>query len=178
MFNMQKKSSILLMFFLLLGCQKATVDHRFLSELSKIDSENKFYVPKNATTYLYVSLDNNEMFATNSLELYDWYKNYCESDYKNYYSFLDSVLNKKTKLKSSIAKNYRYQVFTQNPQIMQQSLTDIIKNYFQGDKKKYFLYPKNLSMNDTQTVLYKMFLEGYLISFDDYGGKYNIVKYN
>lgn len=174
---MKKASFIPLIFFLLLGCQKKIVDNNFLSELSKIDNENKFYVPKNATTYLFVSLDNNKIFATNSLELYDWYKNYCKSEYKSYYSFLDSVLNKKTKLKSSIAKNYRYQVFTENSQIMQLSVTDIIKDYFQGDKQNYYFYPKNLSTNDIQTVLYKIFLEGYLISFDDYGGKYNIVKY-
>ena len=174
---MKKTSFIFLIFFLLLGCRKKIVDNNFINELSKIDTKNKFYIPENATTYLYVNLDNNKIFATNSLELYDWYKNYCESEYKSYYRFLDSVLNKKTKLKSSIAKNYRYQVFTENPKIMELSVVDIIKNYFQCDKQNYFFYPKNLSMNDTQTVLYKMFLEGYLISFDDYGGKYNIAKH-
>lgn len=174
---MKKSRFIPLIFFLLLGCQKKIVDHNLINELSKIDNKNDFYIPENATTYLYVSLDNNKTFVTNSLELYDWYKNYLDSEYKSYYSFLECVLNKKIKLKSSIAINYRYQIFTEKSEIMKLSVKDIIKTYFQCNKQYYYFYPKNLSINDIQTVLYKMFLDGYLIHFDDYGGKYNIVKY-
>ncbi|HIC8756509.1 hypothetical protein CMU59_18150 [Elizabethkingia anophelis] len=174
--------NILLVFIILTSCSKpksnVQINDTFIREISKVDNKNVLNVPENATKHLYVCLDNNKIFVTNVLELYDWYSNYQDKS-KDFYTFLDNVLNQRFKLKSAIATKYEYQSFTVNPNIMRASSESIIEKYFEQNesKEKYYFYPKSLSADDTQTILYKMFLEGYLISFDDYAGSYIVKKY-
>ncbi|AQX00537.1 hypothetical protein HZP84_13100 [Elizabethkingia anophelis] len=171
-------SALIIISLLLIACQKKIVSEGFVRKLAKIDNKNVLNVPENATNYLYVCLDNNKIFVTNVLELYDWYSNYQDKS-KDFYTFLDNVLNQRFKLKSAIATKYEYQSFTVNPNIMRASSESITEKYFEQNesKEKYYFYPKSLSADDTQTILYKMFLEGYLISFDDYAGSYIVKKY-
>ncbi|OPB87734.1 hypothetical protein [Elizabethkingia occulta] len=174
--------NILLVFIILTSCSKlksnVQINDTFIREISKVDNKNVLNVPENATKHLYVCLDNNKIFVTNVLELYDWYSNY-EDKSKDFYTFLDNVLNQRSKLKSAIATKYEYGAFTVNPNIMKLSSEAVIGKYFEQNesKEKYYFYPKILSADDTQTILYKMFLEGYLISFNDYAGNYIIEKY-
>ncbi|MDR2229429.1 MAG: hypothetical protein LBE39_08145 [Flavobacteriaceae bacterium] len=171
-------SVLIIISLLLIACQKKIVSEGFIRKLAKTDNKNILNIPDNATNHLYVCLDNNKIFVTNVLELYDWYSNY-EDKSKDFYTFLDNVLNQRFKLKSTIATKYEYQSFTVNPNIMKLSSEVIIGKYFEQNesKEKYYFYPKSLSADDTQTILYKMFLEGYLISLNDYVGNYIIEKY-
>ncbi|CAM3453189.1 hypothetical protein ELOC111193_05705 [Elizabethkingia occulta] len=171
-------SVLIITSLLLIACQKKIVSEGFIRKLAKIDNKNILNIPENATNHLYVCLDNNKIFVTNVLELYDWYSNY-EDKSKDFYTFLDNVLNQRSKLKSAIATKYEYGAFTVNPNIMKLSSEAVIGKYFEQNesKEKYYFYPKILSADDTQTILYKMFLEGYLISFNDYAGNYIIEKY-
>ncbi|HAT3998201.1 hypothetical protein [Elizabethkingia anophelis] len=175
-------SVLIITSLLLIACQKKIVSEGFVRKLAKIDNNNNnnniLNVPENATNHLFVCLDNNKIFVTNVLELYNWYSNY-EDKSKDFYTFLDKVLNQRFKLKSVIATKYEYGAFTVNSNIMRLSSEAIIGKYFEQNesKEKYYFYPKSLSADDTQTMLYKMFLEGYLISFNDYAGNYIIEKY-
>jgi len=175
------KNLILFSFIILLfGCSKkvdSNITDDFIKKVAVVDA----VLPSKYVQYnLYVQTNKDLILVTNVNFLNVLYKEYYQNKFIDFQGFLQATLKQGFKIENKIAVNYEYQTFNKNSNIMKLAINVIIEKHFQhndNNEERYFFYPKNLSTNDIQTVLYKMFLEGYLISFDDYGGKYNIVKY-
>jgi hypothetical protein len=163
------------------SCTKFNINDKFIKEIAIIDNDKKngpiAYIPEKATNLLYLKLNNGKMICTNSLELQSIYVNYYKKDYQTFYAFLDKVLNQKININSDFANKIDAITFDLEEDIVDKSNEMIQKKYFDKNNDKYYFYPKNLPLNERQTILYKMFIDNYLISFDDYGGKYIITKY-
>jgi hypothetical protein len=179
--NKYKKSIFIfwVIAFAIVGCEQgpsSNISNSFIEKIAVIEKP----LPSKYVGYnLYVKTDKASTFVTNVNFLNIIYTDHYQNSFKDFYSFLYALLKQNFQINADIAVKYEYQTFIENPKIMELSTESIIGKYFEQDisKKKYYFYPKALSISDAQTILYKMFLEGYLISFDDYGGKYNIVKY-
>lgn len=176
---MKKKISIFIsLFSIIVACNKKTIkiSDGFIKDISNTNP----HVPSAYVEYnLYLRTDNNSIFETNITFLNDIYINHYKERYNNLYGFLQVALKQNFVIENSVASKYEYMIFNEDPNIDKLSSEEIIKEYFVKDNEvdEYFFYPKNLSVNKIKTVLYKMFLDGYLITFDDYGGKYEIKKY-
>lgn len=175
---------ILFLFLILISCSKSNIhiSNKFIKEISTINSVNSegevSFVPENATSLLYLKLDNNRMASTNAMELQYIYKNYYKNNYTSFYDFLNKTLNQEISLRANQIQRYEFIIFDLDYKIMKIPINQVKKQYLKNiDKETYYFYPRDIALNPKQTILYKMFLDGYLISFDDYGGNYFIKKY-
>lgn len=177
------KIVFLLLVFVLVSCSKSEIyiNDNLIKEISTIDNESNdgvSYIPDKATNLLYLKLDNNKMISTNALELQDIYHKYYKNDYKTFYDFLNKVLKQKISLKTNQLQNYKLIMFRLDDKIMHFSTNQIEKKYLKKVNNETFnFYPKDITLDQYQTILYKIFLDNYLISFDDYAGKYIITRY-
>jgi hypothetical protein len=174
---------LLLFVFALSSCSKSKIhiSDKIIREIASINDENKdnsvSYIPEKATNLLYLKLSSGKIICTNALELQSVYVDYYKEDYKTYYAFLTNALNQRININSNQVQKIDIIVFDLDKSILNKSNDMIEKEYFEKNNKIYSFYPKKISLNQKQTILYKMFIENYLISFDDYGSKYIITKY-
>lgn len=177
------KIVFLLLIFVLVSCSKSEIhiNDNLIKEISTIDNESNdgiSYIPEKATNLLYLKLDNNKMISTNALELQDIYHNYYKNDYKTFYDFLNKALKQEISLKTIQLQHYKLIMFSLDDKIMHVSTNQIEEEYLKkANNETFYFYPKDIALDQYQTILYKIFLDNYLISFDDYGGKYIITKY-
>ncbi|REC60911.1 hypothetical protein DRF65_17900 [Chryseobacterium pennae] len=164
------------LFFIIISCnKKVELSDDFIKNLSNVNSN----IPSPYVQYnLYLKTMDNNIFETNVKFLSDIYIKYYNNDYKDFYDFLKIALKQKLKIKNSVANHYEYGIFSESSKIVELSNKEIIKKYFIIGEDVFYFYPKNISIEEKKTILYKMFLDGYLITFDDYAGKYIIKKYN
>ncbi|MCD1117861.1 hypothetical protein [Chryseobacterium turcicum] len=176
-----KSKVIFFAFVLIIGCSKSQSSSPSISDvfIEKIALVEESLPSKYVVYNLYVKTDNSLILVTNVNFLNTLYNEHYKNRFKDFHSFLQMSLRQSFEINTEIAAKYKYQTFTVNPEIMKLSTKFIIEKYFQQTdiKEKYYFYSKGFSTSDMQTILYKMFLEGYMISFDDYGGKYNIIKF-
>lgn len=178
---------IVLLFLVLIlnSCSKSKIhiNDTLIKEISSIDKSNKgdvtpSYIPEKATYLLYLKLENNKMLCINALELQNIYSNYYKNNYKTFYDFLQDALNQKINLKINQIYKYEAITFSLDGQIIQVSNHHVEKQYLKKiNEDTFYFYPKDSALNQVQTILYKMYLDNYLISFDDYTGKYIITKF-
>ncbi|MDE5494230.1 hypothetical protein [Elizabethkingia meningoseptica] len=168
----------------LISCTKSNIDvsDKFIKEISTVDNEDnditKLYIPENATNLLYLKLDNNKMLCMNTLEVKDIYDKSYKKDYKTFYLFLKKALNQKIDISINHIERNNVIIFDLENNILNKSNDLIKKEYLKKiDNDNYYFAPGSISLNQKQTVLYKMFIDNYLISFDDYSGNYMIKKY-
>lgn len=170
---------------ILVSCSKSDIhiDDKFIKEISTIDDENNnetiSYIPEQATNLLYLKLNNDRMLCTNALKLQSIYNDYYKNNYQTFYAFLNEVLNQKININiNQVQKKSDIIIFDLKKSILNKS-NDLIKNEYLKKMNNgiYYFYPKNIPLNQKQTILYKMFIDNYSIEFDDYGGKYIITKY-
>ncbi|RMZ59695.1 hypothetical protein D1632_08710 [Chryseobacterium nematophagum] len=91
---------------------------------------------------------------------------------------MHKVLNQEISLNENQVKKNEKIIFSLDNQILHSSSNQLEKKYLNKiNHKTYSFYPKNINLNKRQTILYKMFLNDFLISFNDYEGKYIITKY-
>ncbi|MGU3377165.1 hypothetical protein [Chryseobacterium sp. M5A1_1a] len=179
------KIVLLFFVFILNSCSKSKIhiNDTLIKEISSIDKSNKgdltlSYIPEKATLLLYLKLENNKMLCINALELQDIYSNYYKNNYKTFYDFLYDALNQKINLKINQITKYETIIFSLDSKIIQVSNHHVEKQYLKKvDEETFYFYPKDNALNQVQTILYKMYLDNYLISFDDYTGKYVITKF-
>lgn len=176
-----KKRILFCFIIFLFGCSNhvdSNITDDFIKKIAVVDDT----LPSKYVQYnLYVKTNKDLILVTNVNFLNALYKKYYQDNFKNFYSFLQATLKHGFKIENKIAINYEYQTFNENSNIMNLGTNVIIEKYFQynnnNNKERCFFYAKDLSQNDIQTILYRMFLEGYLISFNDYEGSYIIKKY-
>ena len=162
---------------IILCCNKKS---HFINEnfTKKISVNQEGGIPSRFVKYnLYVKVSKNSILETNVKFLSDIYSDHYKDKYKTFYDFLDSALNQNIVIPKDISRQYEYGIFNIDDTIVDLSSKQIIDKYLKVEKdNKYYLYPKQMNANEIQTILYKLFLDNYLISYDDYGGKYIIAK--
>ncbi|ATL43614.1 hypothetical protein CQS02_10060 [Elizabethkingia miricola] len=114
---------------------------------------------------------------TNGLELHNIYVDNYKKEYNNYYSFLKPRLCQESVLKSDqIPNESKYAIFQVDDNIMKESSSDIEKKYLEKHENIFLFYPKDYSLNTKYTILYKLYLSNFYITFDDYSGSFRITK--
>ena len=166
-----------MLFFVVFWCNKSS--HFIGEEFTKKISINQDTSLPSAfvKSNLYVKVSENSILETNVKFLSDIYNNHFKDQYKDFHDFLDSALNQNLIIPIDISTQYEYRIFNIDNEIVKLSNKNIIMQYLKAEKGKYYFYPRQLNSDKIQTILYKLFLDNYLISFDDYGGKYIITKY-
>lgn len=163
-------------FILILNCSRSSdskVSDQFIAKLSVTDDS----LPSPYVGYnLYVKTNNDSVIVSNVNSLHEIYSDHYQTEFKDFHSFLTALLKNNFKISEGAVSNHNYGAFLSDKKITGLPVESIVKKYFDQDKnsKKYYFYPQTLSYNTKQTILYKMFLDGYLVSFDDYGGKFII----
>lgn len=174
---------LLLFVFVLYSCNKSNIhiSDKMIKEIASINDENKdnsvSYIPEVATNLLYSKLTNGKIVCTNALELESVYIDYYKDNYKTYYDFLTETLNQRININPNQIQKMDIIVFELDKSVLNKSNDMIKREYFERNGKIYSFYSKKMSLDQKQTILYKMFIDNYLISFDDYDGKYIITKY-
>lgn len=172
-----KKILFFLLFLVVLTCNKSS---HFINEefVNKISINQDASLPSAFVKYnLYVKVSENSILETNVKFLSDIYNSHFKDKYKDFRSFLDSALNQNLIISVDISSQYEYGIFNIDNKVVNLSSKQIINKYLKVEKNnKYYFYPKQISASEIRTILYKLFLDNYLISFDDYGGKYIITK--
>ena len=91
---------------------------------------------------------------------------------------MQDALNQKINLKVNQIYKYEAITFSLDSQIIQVSNHHVETQYLKKiNEETFYFYPKDSALNQVQTILYKMYLDNYLISYDDYAGKYIITKF-
>ncbi|MDQ1094920.1 MULTISPECIES: hypothetical protein [Chryseobacterium] len=168
-----KNITLIFIGFLLLNCQqKNMVSKDLIRQLSSIENTKNNYIEPILFNILFVKLDNGKYLKTNGQELYEIYiKNY-RTKYKDFYNFLDKVLNQESTIESKITSMNEFQL---NSNILEKSITEIAKIYsIKNDNGIYILTANH--KEDLNSILYCFFEKGYEINFDDYSGVFIIKK--
>ncbi|MGE8525838.1 hypothetical protein [Chryseobacterium rhizosphaerae] len=171
-----------LLIFLLspVSCKNETRNRKFLDKLSSI--QNGLPSPY-FNYYLYFKMDNGEILETNIDLVYEVYKSHYSKQYLDFRNFLDDLITQKETLKIADIKKYSKNDYFLNiskneGNIERMDFENIKKTYLEETKEQSFIFtPKNLKQTQIRTILYKMFLDGYIISPNDLVGYYNIRKY-
>lgn len=181
------KINIYLLFFTLtlFSCSKSRVqiNDTFIREISEIDRQNSpnviSAIPSAAIQLVFVKLNNGNIYATNGLELHNIYVDNYKKEYKTYYSFLKPLLCQESVLKSDQISNKRkYPIFHIDDNIIKNSFSDLEKKYLEKHKDIFLFYPGDYPLNIRYTILYKLYLSNFHITFDDYSGSFKITKTN
>ena len=169
---------LLFSFFMIFNCNKnnSSIEKtRFLYTLSK-NINNKL----SETNYypIYIKCQNNNIFETNNMVLFEIYTKFFTSKYNSYDEFLKVISDENFELNLNIANHYKYDVFETDENIMEKDLASIIKDYLLYNKSSNSYYVKNNgNLKTLKTIAYKMFLENYVIRFDNLNGNYIITTF-
>lgn len=165
---------------LILGCSRpldSKVSDNFINEISVVDEA----FPSKFVGYnLYVKTNENLIFVSNVNFLHLIYKDFYQQRFKDFRSFLLAIFKNNFELKAQEIKGYEYGIFKPDEEILALSAESISYKYLikTQQAEKFYFNDQNESYERKQTIFYKMFLEGYLISFDDYGASFIIEKYS
>ncbi|PUB26772.1 hypothetical protein C8J95_110126 [Elizabethkingia sp. YR214] len=159
------------------------INDTFIREISKIDKQNKTNVisatPSAAIQLVFVKLNNGNLYATNGLELHNIYVDNYKKEYNTYYSFLKPLLCQESVLKfDQISDKRKYTIFQIDDDVIKNSVSDVEKKYLEKHKDIFLFYPGDYSLNIRYTILYKLYLSNFHITFDDYSGSFRINKIN
>lgn len=164
------------------SCKNEKANPEFIERLASI--ENGLPSPY-FNYYLYFKTDDDKLIETNITFLYKLYQDhYVETYNNNLNAFLTDLFTQNNPLKIEeidIYKNKGYflNIYDIDKNISNMNIENIKKRYLKSEQESFILIPKELpNMSSLKTVLYEMFLNGYVITMNDYGGGYyNIEKY-
>ncbi|MBV8328521.1 hypothetical protein [Chryseobacterium sp.] len=178
------KYLILILSFGLLfcSCKNEKANPEFIEKLSAI--ENGLPSPY-FNYYLFLKTKDGELIETNIIFLYKLYQDHYSQDYKNNFKgFLTDLFSEDKPLKMDDVnlykgKGYLLNIYDIDKKILNMNIEDIKKEYLQSEQESFILIPNKVAnISSLKTVLYEMFINGYIITINDYGGGYyNIEKY-
>ncbi len=179
--NYLQKLGLFIMLIFSLSCKQENKNKNFINKLSSVQNGlPSLYF----NYYLYFKMDNNELLETNINLIYEMYKNYYSQEYTDFNTYLKKLLNKKEIIKSEYINVLKKKgdllvnLSTINNSIEKMSTEDIKKKYLNLEQQDTFvLQTGKIDTTKAKTILYKMFIDDYIITFSDYGGYYNIKRY-
>jgi len=160
------------------SCKHEVKNIEFINKLSSI--QNGLPSPY-FNYYLYFKMDNGEILETNVDWVYKIYKDYYSKNYKDFSFYLENLINQEETVKISDVvkyqkKGYFLNVIKADKHILVMSIESIKKDYLNAQKKQSFILKTgNIESVKARTILYKMFVDGYIITFNDYGGYYIVM---
>ncbi|ATN06400.1 hypothetical protein CRN76_13815 [Chryseobacterium indologenes] len=129
-------------------------------------------------------MDDNKVLETNVDLIYEMYRNYYSKRYTNFNIYLEKLLSRKEIIKSEYANalkkngDFLLNISDIDHNIVEIPVEDIKKNYLNLEQQDNFILKTDkIDPIKARTVLYIMFINEYIITFSDYGGYYNIIKY-
>lgn len=173
--------SILIIIMLCFSCKNESKHKVFIEKISTI--QNGLPSPY-FNYYLYLKTDSGKILEANVDSIYEIYKSYYSHKYNNFNNYLLSVIDGKDLVKENYINtvkkkgDYLLNVNDVDKDISEMTVDEIEKKYLNLERQSFVLVTGNLTATETRNILYKMFFEGYIISFSDYGGYYFIKKYN
>lgn len=180
--NYLKKIALLVLLVFSFSCKQEVRNKNFIDRLSSIQNGlPSLYF----NYYLYFKVNNGKILETNIDLVYEIYKNYYSEDYKNFNSYLENLFNEKETIKAEHISTLKKKgdvlanmsVIDNDIAIM--SIENLEKQYLNLEKQNTFiLRTGKIEPIKVKTILYKMFINDYIITFSDYGGYYIIKKYN
>ncbi|MDQ0478283.1 hypothetical protein [Chryseobacterium sp. MDT2-18] len=180
---MRKLFKYFLLFFFLglsfFSCKNEKINPEFIKKLVSI--ENGLPSP-NFNFNLYFKIDNGRILETNIVFIY---KIYQDSHSKNddFDIYLKDLFNQKKTLKIIDIKKYEnkgyfFNVSEIDEKVLNMNIGEIEKEFLETEKEFFILKPNKMNYSTVKTVLYKMFIDGYIITLSDYGGGYySITKF-
>jgi hypothetical protein len=173
--------SLGLLIMLIFSCKQEMKNKAFINKLSSV--QNGLPSPY-FNYYLYFKMDNNKILETNIDLVYEMYKVYYSQEYSDFNIYLEKILNGKEIIKSEYAvalKNkgdFLVNISDVDNNTEKMSTEDIGKNYLNLEQDDTFILKTgSIEPIKVKTILYRMFIKNYIITFSDYGGYYNIKKY-
>lgn len=172
------KLSILFL-LLLISCKKDVDNMAFINKLSSIQND----LPSPYFNYqLYFKVDNGQLLETNVDVIYELYKDKYSHKYISFRDFLIILFNnsksiKMAEIKKYFGKSYFLNVDKIDNNIYEKNIEFLEKKYFKKKQGTLLLLTKNLNSSQIKTILFKMFLNGYVITLNDYTGYYSVRKY-
>jgi hypothetical protein len=170
----------LLIITLCCSCKNESKREVFIEKLSAI--KNGLPSPY-FNYYLYFNTDNDKILEANIDSIYAIYKIYYIKKYQNFNSYLISIMEGRELVREIYINNvketgdYLLNVEDINRNIEEMSVEEIERKYLKSEKQSFILATGNVTAMESRNILYKMFFNGYIISFSDYGGYYLIKKY-
>lgn len=170
----------LLIITLCCSCKNESKREVFIEKLSAI--QNGLPSPY-FNYYLYFKTDNDKILEANIDSIYTIYKIYYIKKYQNFNSYLISIMEGRELVREIYINNvketgdYLLNVEDINRNIDEMSVEEIERKYLKSEKQSFILATGNVTAMESRNILYKMFFNGYIISFSDYGGYYLIKKY-
>jgi hypothetical protein len=170
----------LLIITLCCSCKNESKREVFIEKLSAI--QNGLPSPY-FNYYLYFKTDNDKILEANIDSIYAIYKIYYIKKYQNFNSYLISIMGGRELVREIYINNvketgdYLLNVEDINRNIEEMSVEEIERKYLKSEKQSFILATGNVTAMESRNILYKMFFNGYIISFSDYGGYYLIKKY-
>lgn len=179
--NCIKFLGLLIILLLSFSCNQEMKNKAFIDKLSSVqnDLSSPYF-----NYYLYFKMDNNKILETNIDLVYEMYKVYYSQEYSDFKSYLKKLLNGKAIIKTEYAvalkneRDFLVNISDIDNNIEKMPTENIEKNYLNLEKVDTFILKTDLiEPIKVKTILYKMFVKNYIITFSDYGGYYNIKKY-
>ncbi|MCJ8155258.1 hypothetical protein MKJ01_15950 [Chryseobacterium sp. SSA4.19] len=170
----------ILFIMLWVSCKNESNREVFIEKLSAI--QNGLPSPY-FNYYLYFKTDNDKILEANIDSIYAIYKIYYIKKYQNFNSYLISIMEGRELVREIYINNvketgdYLLNVEDINKNIEEMSVEEIERKYLKSEKQSFILATGNVTAMESRNILYKMFFNGYIISFSDYGGYYLIKKY-
>lgn len=164
------------------SCTQENKNKNFINKLSSVQNGlPSLYF----NYYLYFKMDNNEILETNINLIYEMYKSYYSQEYTDFNTYLKNLLNKKEIIKSEYVNDLKQKgdmlanLSNIDNSIEKMSIENIEKKYLNLEQQDTFvLQTGKVETTKAKTILYKMFINDYIITFSDYGGYYNIKRYH
>ncbi|WP_447635002.1 hypothetical protein [Flavobacterium microcysteis] len=130
------------------------------------------------TDIMFVKLENEKVGFTNIRHLSRIFQSKYKETYKNFDNFLFQALNQKISFSSNYFVEHNVSVFSISKNIEKQYLTSglsfLREKYFEKRQKNFVLKNKNLTSHDIYSVLYYFYINGYITTFDDAIGIYEV----
>lgn len=124
---------------------------------------------------IFIKCQKNNVFETNNIVLYEIYTKFYFHKYHSYDKFLKGISDENFELNLDIANYYKYDVFKIDENIMEKDLISIKKDNLLYNKSSNSYCVKNeesINIKTIKTIAYKMYLENYIIKFDNLHGNY------
>lgn len=166
--------------FSFFSCKHEKINHKFIDKLSSVknDLPSPYF-----NYYLYFKLDDGSLLETNIDFIYQFYQDKQISGDKDFYSYLNDLFNRTEIITIRDVKKYDNQKYILNISKIDKNteeleVKDVKKQYLKSEQDTFILSASKFDPHIVKTILYKMFINGYIINLNDYGGYYIIRTYN
>jgi hypothetical protein len=178
--NNLRHLGLLMLLLVSFSCKNEIKNKEFVNKLSSV--QNGLPSPY-FNYYLYFEMDNGQILETNIYLIYALFEDNYSKQYSDFSIFLEKLITQKEIIKTSYLNkysknNYFFSISKVEHDIEVMNEEEIKKNYLEAVEEQSFnLIPKNLKPTQIRTILYKMFVDGYIISPNDLVGYYKIAPY-